>query len=89
MIRWQIDNLTLCQIGIHKKKIEDAIEFMYWQGSLSRRKYEKMNELLSNKYAEIMNKHDEEISRKMDTEYFAMLKHYGLENDTRYNTDTR
>lgn len=76
MIRIKIEQMTCDRIAPQKNYIENAIEFMYLQGTFSKRKYEKMKKVLSDKYTEIMNKHDKQVSDAMDRDFELMMERY-------------
>lgn len=61
MILQQIDELTIDRIAPRKHDIENSIKWMYWSRTFSKKKHDKLLSLLTNKYTEIMNKHNEPL----------------------------
>jgi hypothetical protein len=66
MIRLQIDELSMDRIGVRKNEIEQAIKFMYWQGTISKKKQDKLSLELYNKYTYVLDKYYDELKIKSD-----------------------
>ncbi len=78
MIRQKIDELkTMEGIAPRKKYIQQAIEFTYINGSISKRKKEKLTQILEHKYTEIYNKYLEDAVRLSDEAFHRDLRRYG------------
>jgi len=62
-----------------KRKIEDALEYMYIQGALSKKKHQKLSELWQNKYTELANIYSKELEKKFEEEYQRKLKAFNMD----------
>lgn len=73
MIRKQIEALTLERIGPKRFKIENGIEYLYWQGALSEKKSKILNKVLTNKYTEIMDNYNSRIAIEWNNHLDAII----------------
>jgi hypothetical protein len=78
IIRQQIDDLSMYRIGPRKQELQQAIKFMFWQGSFKKKTYELLNNLLEDKYTEIMNNYETHLVKQSDEDYERLLKHYNM-----------
>ncbi|MDF2943585.1 MAG: hypothetical protein K0S01_2443 [Herbinix sp.] len=76
MIRYKIDELSIDRIAPKKQYIEQAIEFMYLQGAISKRKQVKLSLELDNKYTQVLNKYYDEQKIKSDIAFEQYLKSF-------------
>lgn len=79
MIIRQIDELSMDRIAPRKHDIENSIKWMYWSGTFSKRKHDKLLLLLKNKYTEVTNNHDKKVAEAMERDYKAFRSRYGLD----------
>jgi hypothetical protein len=75
MILKQIEELSMTRIASHRHDIEQSIKFMYWQGTFSKRKADKMTAILMNKYEKVMDDHLTKVEEAMERDYQAMRNH--------------
>ena len=78
IIRMQIDQMTIHRLIFKRNEIERTIEWMYMAGTFSRRKADKMIELLMHKYEEIEKEDLRKLNETMDREYQSFRNKYGL-----------
>ncbi len=76
IIRREIDDLTIDRICFRRAEIENSIKWFYWQGTFTKRKYNKMNSLLMNKYSEIMNEWERKLTEETERNFQAKMKMY-------------
>jgi hypothetical protein len=80
IIRQQIDTLSMDSIATQKHELEQAIKWFHWQGTFRTKKFNQLNELLTIKYTEIMNKYYEDFMRKDKADFERFKKLYDIED---------
>lgn len=75
----QINELTFDRIAFRKLEIENAIKWFHWQGTFNKRTYDRLNTLLSNKYAELHDIWIEKLTADCERDYKAKMRQYGIE----------
>ena len=60
----KIDDLTMDCIAPRMEVIERDIKYLYWQGFLSKKRYERMMDRINEKYNEV---HEEWVKRLEET----------------------
>ena len=81
MIERKIDSLTIEHYAPRKVEILQAIEWMYWQGSISKRSCDKLHSLFMHKCEAIMNNYNTKVEDAMDRDYQSLLNQYNTCRD--------
>ena len=73
-IRIQINELTIDRLVFKKNEIKRTIEWMYMAGTFSKRKTDKLINILMHKYEEIQEEDLRRLNDAMEKDYQAMKK---------------
>jgi hypothetical protein len=79
IIRQQIDSLSMDRIATQKHELEQAIKWFHWQGTFRTKKFNQLNELLSNKYTEVMNKYQDDFEKRDNANYERFKKLHDIQ----------
>lgn len=73
----QIEELQWDRIAFRKKEITEEIQLSYYQGTISKDIYRKLNNKLQQRYDEMHDEWIQEVNTKYEQRYIEKMRGYG------------